>query len=422
MDVNLMCDFVANGASVINQSHHEVSSMYNHYDCMGLYTLDEVTWQQLMYRISMCKHNLAFFYMLFPEKHSCLLGYNYLKYCHLKNFSETRRSEYMARNRRLGTIYSEGDYDVDVKFHIGGSKRYKQFMIESNIPTREEVSSYFEQNAALFLQKPRNHNEVRYKIYEKAHSTGATKAFSFETSSKQHAACAYLFHTKCIQLNINGEQHKTNLFGLLKILLKSDQEFEPSLFDFPNMKFYDDFMESFSITIEKKFLYKKRRIPFKCSIPDHMDIAPCSLLSVVKWFWFGMQVRDLVPSLVESFKSYKEIIPWLRDDFKSSLQEYKDMTSQDCMTMIDIIKNFGISRRVMSVMHKGSIRHGRYDALFQSIASIYDINSRLRLIDLSSSRSRYLSLKNVSTKLYNLSTSPPMSITRDKALAQILSR
>jgi hypothetical protein len=419
-DINLLNDLVSNGSSIMTQNAHEISCMINHYDCLGLYTLEDKTWKRMTEEICLTKHSLGYFYMLSPEKIGTSLGYNFIKYYHMKTFPETRRSENYCRTRLMTSVYNEGDYDIDVQMHMGGGRKYLEFLKSISCPTRLEISDYFKKNPSLFFDKPRDQLECKMKIYAKAVSTGASKSFTFATSSKQHAASSYLFLKPCMQMRENGEVYKANLISILSKLLESFEEVHADLMMFPNMKYYDDLLDTFEITFIRRYRYKKRRIPVRTSIPDHEDIAPVTLQNVIKFLWFGLKVNEQVPLIQESFRRYKDILPWLVEDFHKSADNFYESYTDDCLQMMDFIKNFNIGRKSITIMHKGTVRLGRYDTLFQAIASIFDINSRLKLVDISSKRSKFLDLKTKSTQLFELLVSPPIESVRIEALKSIL--
>lgn len=419
IDINLLNDIIENGSSIMTQSAHEISAMLNHYDCIGLYSLPKNLSSQLFDLMNLCKHNLGYFYLLSPEKIGTALGYNFVKYFNLKTFRETRLSENYSRKKFLMMDYSQGDFDIDVKLHMGADKRYRQFLKRINAPSIEELNDYFEKNPDLLFRKSEDQLESKYLIYAKSLGSSASKSFQFETSSKQHAASSYIYKERCMTVRMGQRIYKMNLPSLCNMLLGSSEEYQLSKADYPDLDFYDDLLETFSTTFVSHYENKRRRIKFSSVIPNQVDFAPTSLKSVIKFFWFGMQVKEMTPSLKYSFRKYKSIIPWLEDTFESTLSNLKKM-GVNVMQLMEFVKNYDSKRTRVTLMHRGSVRHGRYESMFLSLASIYDVNSRLRLVDMVSKRAKFQSLKNASTELYFVSTAPPMKKLQLQSALNIL--
>jgi hypothetical protein len=269
-------------------------------------------------------------------------------------------AKHMARKHRdylivENYIYSTNEVDINeegtptynLSIMIGNFDSYRSFLknIRQRIP--EELIEQAEQNPSWLYHNAWTKEELLHNILRKATSQSVIDVFNYASSSKPHAAAAYILDRPCIikmtklaksdglDLDENGrwvnrERVKVSLIRALAeemdiVRLMPEEKLKTI---FPLTTLFNDveqIMEELKDTILVPRSLKRARLPIKIRVQKENVLVPISVFDCARKLWFpdvlGKVVQGSKTEHLDSWRYYCRVFPWLRDTERETLNE-----------------------------------------------------------------------------------------------------
>lgn len=377
-DCNLLRSLLENGCRNSTITMSEVGCLLNHYSVLGLYTTPRKFWRDISDNLLKVRHPSCFYYIPCNTKFGPALGSNFNKWLMMKSSEECSRTEKLCRKSFDGMSTDGGGLDVFATISIGFSRNYNSFLERIDV-RRDEVLEEIEQDPIKLYSNNLQVSDDLLKIRTKALSSGASEAFSFTSSSKQHTVSSYINTVPCITVKkINKDLVKMTLPMLLKYMSENQKEKQKlDFFTFPDSDSYNRIKDSIDkvkyFVVDKKY----RRFKMKVSIPEDIDRTSVRILDVCRKHWFDLYIHKRTFQYKISLSKYKNKYPWFKDSYAESLLSFRRMAGDfDHINFFDYLSNLDRKKPSIEFMHSGKIKNDNIDCIVDGISKNYRINMR----------------------------------------------
>jgi hypothetical protein len=418
---NMLSDLLENGAHMDTCSDIEFGMSMNHYNLMGMYTTKREEFSKLIEDIKKTScPSIGFF----PYSHSKIgpaLGYSFTKWYNLKKSRNARKSAFVTQKKMFGLMTEDGDHTFHYSLPIGNSKNYHRFIEELGFD-RETICDQLELNPSMFFGDEVSIDDSDMMIKIKAMTSGAAKAFSFNSPAKQHSVSAYINTRPCISFGIeDGQMIKGTLpFGVNYVSSRMNDR-EIRMESIQDNDYYNRIIEE--IEAYRLVPYSNMRRKISVSVKLETRTTVCSLREVLQKVWFSMPVRKPRFMIDRSLEYYKAKYPWIKSSFNESFDFYKENIGDlDILSFCEGINNVCHRDRTVSFLHTGRRKIGKHEQLMECLACSQRTGSRgvKKTVEFFSS-TMFLRLRKdllrIESRLYKLATSPP-GRTRDKFMME----
>jgi len=327
-DHNSLNDCLSNGLSMETCKVLEIAMAINHYESIGLSTIDEEVWSNLSNYIEMCSHPATWLYVISPEIIGTSLGFDYTLFNHLETSSNSRRTETVVMKHVSGTFDSKAGLLVQGSVYIGNDKRYRKF--KKKVARREDIEkaySVVDTNPSMLYRPSIDLDDVKSKITLKAISSGVSRAFSFEDSSAMMVVGSYINSSACLTLSIREEgewiRRKMSLPAFLKTIFEMTTDVESRKVVDVHVKTIRDMISSY--VYAPYYCGRRRKIPVKLKMPKVRASCEQSLLSVVKFLWFSIPNGSSFKENIHYLEDYKLEYDWLSASYSETLSNFEEL-------------------------------------------------------------------------------------------------
>jgi len=386
-DHNLLRDLMANGASTVTCNDVQIACLVNHYDCLGMFTTDKNVFSSLLNEIVTISHPIGWFYFLSNPKTSAALGYQHTKYYNLKLSRNARICELISRKSLIGETSDIGGRSYSVKMRVGSSHNYFKFINSEIKVDKRELEQMMQDNIESLFSKSIDLYEERIKILMKAHAPGSEKSFSFDSGSKQHSMASYIINKPCITVSSKDEKFKCSLAYLTDYIINmlvtmTDDDFKYTYAQFPQMDMYDRLEQRLKDMSPMGFTIRNRKMKTKIKLPKSKIENLSPLKDVLSTHWFGKQPRSSRTMQRLSLESYLEEFPWIRNDFHSSLEEFKNQFGDiSLIEFVSFIMHTEEREPTIEILHPGRKKNGAVNTLVECLAKNYSRDEILTRLD-----------------------------------------
>jgi hypothetical protein len=377
-DCNLLRSLLENGCRNSTITMSEIGCLLNHYSVLGLYTTPKSFWNDISDNLLKVRHPSCFYYIPCNTKFGPALGSNFNKWLMMKNSEECSKTEKLCRKSFDGMSTDGGGLDVFATISVGFSRNYNSFLEKIDV-NREIILQEIEQDPIKLYSNNLQVSDDLLKIKTKALSSGASEAFSFTSSSKQHTVASYINTVPCITVKkINKDLVKMTLPMLLEYMSANQGEKQKlDFFTFPDSDSYQRIKDSIDqvkyFIVEKKY----RRFKMKVSIPKDSDKTSVRILDVCRKHWFDLYINKRTFQYKISLSIDKDKYPWFKDSYHESLMSFQRMAGNfDHINFFDYLSNLDRKKPSIEFMHSGKIRNDNIDCIVDGTSKNYRINMR----------------------------------------------
>jgi hypothetical protein len=423
VDHGLINDLTQNGCKRQTTQVCEFGTMLNHYSTIGFYTLKKKFFDELFNDVFEIKSNMGGFYFLSHNMIGTTLGFACTKWLNLKLFKAARLSEMVTMKTSFGVPQEDGSIDFSLTLPVGFGRNYKLFLNELGL-TKESVEEELKGKEHVLFGDSSSPGDELLRIKAKAIGTGASKAFSFSSASKQHSVSAYINTAECLNGRKGDSLMKYSLPAAIDEIKKNwKDEYLPDDVSYPQKSIYESVTSGCEEMAFVPQRNRRRKILMKIVIPNLSRVSQIPLMKCLQKLWFNMDVNAAKFQIQSSFLKYQNVFPWLEDTFSESFKNF--------------CEKFGETSRIIFVQHLTNLSHkdrsfkfhhqGRHEAMIETqlidcvcmnmfVNHIY-VKPDRALGNRSVERDLIDHLENSESKLAELSNSPPTELRNDMMLS-----
>jgi len=357
-DHNSLNDCLSNGLTMEACRVIEIGMAVNHYESIGLSTIDEDIWLEIGDYIIKCDHPATWLYIISPHIIGTSLGFDYTLYNHLESSINARLTETVVSKLVSGTFDSKAGLLVQGSVYIGNDKRYRKF--KQKVAKKEDVEraySVVETNPSMLYRPSIDLDDVKSKITLKAISTGVSRAFSFEDSSAMMVVGSYINSSACLTMSIreDGEwsRRKMSLPAFLKTIYDMRTKVESRKVVDVHVRTIRDMISTYVYAPYQ--CGRRRKIPVKLKMPKVRSSCDQSLLSVVKFLWFSIPNGSTFSENIGFLEDYRIEYSWLRSSYPETILKFSElgMDGNVHVNLKNVVTQEMDSDKTISFLHTG---------------------------------------------------------------------
>jgi hypothetical protein len=317
---NTRRNLVENGIDIFTSSLAQLMQMRVHYRSFGL-AVDPMfpSYRKLI------MDSQSPYFGFFPWESSHLLGMFGNEKARYDNVMKNLKSRFVlskmlsSLDLRMG---ARGELGPSINFRVTKKKKFLDFRKSFDMDLQ-----YFKDRPHILYVGAEERMDTRKMIDAKAHMSDAELSFVYDSTSKVFAGSFMVLREPVIKFSVleNGKRIKKrmNMFGLIEHMTSGyvETSVESILPVFPSSVLYEtvsvmipDLSSSMCFPIRD---LSRRKSTFHFSnVVGQMDIP---LIDCVSQVWFGKSSGHNSKLTMESFRTYKDAFPWVRDTHNETM-------------------------------------------------------------------------------------------------------